>query len=142
MLTAAFGSLADQIFPDGLVAETLQTLALLFPQNDSKTRRWVKERGLEHSLDPSLVRCGNVWSRDRRFENFEFWHDRLVMLTQAFDDSSPRRLSQWWADRRNPIQWSTFWVAILVFVTTVFFGLIQSVEGALQVYLSWKSSPS
>jgi hypothetical protein len=29
-------------------------------------------------------------------------------------------------------------VAILVFVITVFFGLVQSVEGALQVYLSWR----
>ena len=37
------------------------------------------------------------------------------------------------------MQWYTFWVAILVFVMTVFFGFVQSVEGALQVYLSWKA---
>jgi hypothetical protein len=132
-------SLADQIFPDDLINETLRTLTLLFPQNDRKTRRWLSKQISEHSLDPSILRCGNAWAQDRRFENFYFWHDRLVILKQNFDDASPRKLSQWWGDRRNSAQWYTFWVAILVFVTTVFFGLVQSIEGALQVYLSWKS---
>ena len=132
-------SLADQIFPDGFVDETLRTLALLFPQNHQKTRRWLKKQIVGHSLDPSLARCGNLWSQDRRFEKFHFWHDRLVMLKQVFDDSSPRKLSQWWGDRRNPPQWYTFWVAVLVFVTTVFFGLVQSIAGVLQVWLSWRA---
>ncbi|KAK4448503.1 hypothetical protein QBC34DRAFT_381068 [Podospora aff. communis PSN243] len=131
--------LSDQIFPDDLISETLRTLTLLFPQNDRKTRRWLSKQISEHSLDPSISRCGNAWAQDRRFENFYFWHDRLVILKQNFDDASPRKLSQWWGDRRNSAQWYTFWVAILVFVTTVFFGLVQSIEGALQVYLSWKS---
>ncbi|KAK1829541.1 hypothetical protein QBC39DRAFT_356376 [Podospora conica] len=132
--------LANPVFPDGLIQETLQTLALLLPQNKRKMRRWVRSQVAEHSLDPSLAWCGRTWSRDRRFEKFEFWHDRLVILKQAFDESSPRRLSQWWADRRNPIQWSTFWVAILVFATTVFFGLVQSIEGGIQVHLALKAT--
>ena len=32
----------------------------------------------------------------------------------------------------------TFWVAVLVLVLTIFFGLVQSIEGALQVYASFK----
>lgn len=62
-----------------------------------------------------------------------------MILKQAFDESGPRGLRQWWSDRRNSVQWYTFWVAVLVFAMTLFFGLVQSIEGALQVYLSWKA---
>ena len=37
-----------------------------------------------------------------------------------------------------PINRYTFWVAVLVLVLTIFFGLVQSIEGALQVYASFK----
>lgn len=132
-------SFTNPIFPDSFVEETLRTLALLFPQNDRKSRHWLLGQISAHGLDPSITRCGNIPAQNRRFEHFSFWHDRLIMLKQAFDESSPRGLRQWWNDRRNPVQWYTFWVAILVFVMTVLFGLVQSVEGALQVYLSWKA---
>jgi hypothetical protein len=45
-------------------------------------------------------------------------------------------LYQWWYDRRRRVQWYTFWVAALVLFLTVFFGLIQCVEGGLQ---AWKA---
>lgn len=61
-----------------------------------------------------------------------------MILKQGFDDSQPRVLSQWWYDKRNAVQFYTFWVAILVFVVTMLFGLIQSIEGALQVYLAYE----
>jgi hypothetical protein len=75
-------------------------------------------------------------SEDHRPTNREFiyWHDRLVVLKQVFDEATPRTLLQWWYDRRNGVQWYTFWVAIVVLALTLFFGLVQSVEGALQVY--------
>jgi len=132
---AAAGSSAG-IFPDGLLDETLRTLALLFPQSDSRTRRWID--GVK-DIDSTVTRCGTLRAQDRRFEKFSTWHDRLVILKQAFDDAKPRSISQWWWDRRNGVQWYTFWVAILVFVLTVFFGTVQSIEGALQVYLSFKA---
>ncbi|KAK4451042.1 hypothetical protein QBC34DRAFT_484224 [Podospora aff. communis PSN243] len=132
-------SLQHPLFPTPFLTETLRTLALLFPQNsDRKSRRWLHGQIAEHNLDPVLARCGNLRAQTRRFEQFSFWRDRLVILKQAFDESSPRGLTQWWNDRRNSVQWYTFWVAILVFVMTVFFGLVQSIEGALQVYISWK----
>ncbi|KAK1832313.1 hypothetical protein QBC39DRAFT_349211 [Podospora conica] len=127
------------LFPDSFLDETLRTLALLFPQNDNPSRRWLRAQVTEHSLDPHIERCGNLRAQNRRFEHFSFWHDRLIILKQAFDESSPRGLRQWWNDRRNSVQWYTFWVAILVFIMTMFFGVVQSLEGALQVYLSWKA---
>ncbi|KAK0716069.1 hypothetical protein B0H67DRAFT_582339 [Lasiosphaeris hirsuta] len=127
------------LFPDSFIDETIRTLSLLIPQDDRRCRRWLVSQIAEHNLDPQIARCGFLRARNRRLEHFSFWHDRLVVLKQAFDESSPRGLRQWWNDRRNSVQWYTFWVAILVFVMTVFFGLVQSVEGALQVYLSWKA---
>lgn len=62
-----------------------------------------------------------------------------MVLRQALDEARPRTLAQWWHDRRNGVQWYTFWVAILVFLVTIFFGLVQSLEGALQVWLSWRA---
>lgn len=36
--------------------------------------------------------------------------------------------------RRDGVQWYTFWTAIVVLILTVFLRLVQSVEGAIQVY--------
>lgn len=88
-------------------------------------------------LDKNLIKCGTLDVRSRQIEQFEFWRDRLVILKQAHDDATPRTLPQWWHDRRNGVQWYTFWVAILVLVLTVVFGLIQCIEGGLQVYKAY-----
>ncbi|KAL7937294.1 hypothetical protein V8C35DRAFT_292122 [Trichoderma chlorosporum] len=132
-------SLDNNPFPSSFIQETLDTLALLFPSSDNETSKWLKSLEV---IDPRLSKCGSLLTRERRFENFNYWHDQLVILKQAFDESSPRNISQWWFDRRNGVQWYTFWIAILVFVVTIFFGIVQSVEGALQVYLSYKSMQS
>ncbi|UKZ54559.1 hypothetical protein TrVGV298_008368 [Trichoderma virens] len=132
-------SLDKSPFPDSFLQETLDTLALLFPSSDNETTNWLKSLT---KIDPRLARCGSLRTRERRLENFNYWHDQLVILKQAFDESSPRNISQWWFDRRNGVQWYTFWIAILVFVVTIFFGIVQSIEGALQVYLSYKSIQS
>lgn len=70
-------------------------------------------------------------------KGFEFWHDRLVILKQAFDEANPRSMQQLWIDRRQMAQWAYFWYAIILVVgVTVFFGVLQSVVGILQV---WKA---
>jgi len=85
-------------------------------------------------LDPYLTEVGHLDADQRQIENFAHWHDRLVVLKQVFNEARPSTLQQWWNDRRNGVQWYTFWVAVLVLLLAVFFGLVQSVEGALQVY--------
>ncbi|KAK6825973.1 hypothetical protein PG987_013467 [Apiospora arundinis] len=138
----------DAIFPDGLVNETLRTLALLFPEAQFGRRqhrcpgsRWFHQKCLREGsgrvLDARLARCGNLQMEERQIEHFTYWRDRLVILKQAYDDATPRALSQWWHDRRNGVQWYTFWVAILVLVLTTFLGLVQCVESALQVYKAY-----
>jgi hypothetical protein len=121
--------------PEGLVTETLQTLSLLFDSpHGSGASRWWRGYSDSYQLESHLTICGPLRLDERQFERFRFWHDRLVILKQAFDQSRPSTISQWWYDRRNGVQWYTFWVAILVLCLTIFFGLIQSIEGALQVY--------
>jgi len=143
-------SFASGLFPEGLAEETLRSLAILFPTVDmntssSSSTKWldVTGEGVGMGTELGIVikelsKLGNPRAHDRRFERFEFWHDRLVILKQAFDEAGPRGWTQWWKDRRNSVQWYTFWVAIWVFVTAVVFGIVQSVEGGLQVYLTWK----
>ncbi|CEJ86332.1 hypothetical protein VHEMI04077 [[Torrubiella] hemipterigena] len=126
----------DSLFADGFVYETIQTLALLFPQNtwyrDSKA--WY-HKYLEPTVtdaDPGVLSCGPLTMTS--LDSYRFWHDRLSRLQQIFDQAKPRTLSQWWNDRREGTQWYALWVAVGL---TVFFGLVQSIEGALQVYKAY-----
>ncbi|KAE8441857.1 hypothetical protein EG329_004212 [Mollisiaceae sp. DMI_Dod_QoI] len=124
----------SSLFPPGLIDETIQTLKLLFPGTDRETRKWFRRVSTQHGLDKKVLKCGRLRAEDRRIENFHFWHDRLVILKQIFDEAEPDTLSQWWYDRRKRVQWYTFWVAAWVLALTILFGLTQCVEGALQVY--------
>jgi hypothetical protein len=134
--------LISQLFPLGLIEETLRTIALLFPQDDGQTEKWFRKLQNSRDVDKLLLRCGSLRLDDRQIEKFHFWHDRLVILKQAFDESRPAKLSQWWIDRRNGVQWYTFWVAVVVLILTIFFGLVQSIEGALQVYKAFNPTPA
>ncbi|KAL2833321.1 hypothetical protein BDW59DRAFT_180084 [Aspergillus cavernicola] len=118
-------------FPDGLVDETLATLSLLFPQGDRNTEKWYNKQESPDELDHEVQECG---SPQRRIDKYNYWHDRLVILKEAFDETRPSTLSQWWNDRREGTQWYTLWVAILL---TLLFGLIQSIVGALQLYKTY-----
>jgi hypothetical protein len=89
-------------------------------------------------IDAQLIKCGRLTPDDRQIQRFVYWHERLGILKEIFDDTKPRTISQFWYDRRNGVQWYTFWVAVLVLILTVFFGVIQSIEGALQAYKAYR----
>jgi hypothetical protein len=48
--------------------------------------------------------------------DFDFWRARLVTLYGAFQ-APPAGIHQTWHDRRNPMQWWTFWPAALTIAT-------------------------
>ncbi|KAK4198777.1 hypothetical protein QBC40DRAFT_283234 [Triangularia verruculosa] len=143
------------VYPTGLVRETLMTLALLFPQSEfasitgrCKARHktaWLRKIRLGYedsgqhptSLDPRLTLCGTLQAQDRQIERFHFWRDRLVILKQTYDDATPGSLQQWWHDRRNGVQWYTFWVAVLVLLVTTSLSLLQTVAAVLQAYKAY-----
>lgn len=132
----------ESLLPAGVAHETLQTLALLFPSGDSTTKKWFFKLSGAADLDGHVISCGRLRTDHRQVEKFVFWRDRLVTLKQVFDETQPKTISQWWHDRRNGVQWYTFWVAVVVLMLTIVFGFIQSVEGALQVYTAFKSLSS
>jgi len=74
---------------------------------------------------------------DRRADTFKFWRDELIILKGKFDKPRHSSIVNLWYDRRNKVQWYTFWIAVFILCLTVFFGLIQSIEGALQVYKAY-----
>jgi hypothetical protein len=124
--------------------ETIDTLALLFPTSNA-TEKWyrkVAKAEMHVVLDMEAIKRGQSRLEKRHIKHFKFWHDRLVMLKQEFDRSRPATISQFWIDRRNGVQWWTFWVAVLVIFLTVFFGVIQSILSALQVYKAYHPSPA
>lgn len=133
------------LLPPEFIDETLRTLALLFPEYNNESKKWFQNAQTEQAkkkkppLDSLARENGQLKVEERQIDNFEYWHDRLVILKQAFDEAEPKNMKQWWHDRRKRVQWYTFWVAIMVLMLTVFFGLVQSVEGALQVYMAFKS---
>lgn len=126
--------------------ETVRTLALLLPEHDRNVERWFHSHALKLAkrgrlpLDPLARECGQLKAEVRQIDHFQYWHDRLVILKQVFDEAEPKNIKQWWRDRRKRVQWYTFWVAALVLALTIGFGLIQCIEGALQVWLAFKAS--
>ncbi|KAH7156050.1 hypothetical protein EDB81DRAFT_645679, partial [Dactylonectria macrodidyma] len=132
------------LLPTGLAEETLRTLALLFPQSITQGARGSKTTKLSWfrrprdraacTVDERLGRCGNLHAEARELKNFKFWRDRIVILKQVYDEASPRTLSQFWYDRRNGVQWYTFWAALLVLFFTVVFGVLQCVEGGYEAW--------
>jgi hypothetical protein len=116
----------------------MSTLALLLPSNDSRSRRWFRKKQATFDLDSQAGLCGSLPARSRQIKKFKYWRDRIIILKQAFDDSEPNTVLQWWHDDRKKVQWYTFWVAALVLLLTVIFGVIQSVSGIIQAWASVK----
>jgi hypothetical protein len=131
----------SEIYPPGFIDETLSTLALLLPQYDNASNIWFERQSQKESLDANATKCGHPSAEGRQIGNFHYWRDRLVILKQVFDEAEPRGIKQWWRDRRKPVQWYNFWLAVaLIAGLTFFFGLVQSIEGGIQVWKAYHPS--
>jgi hypothetical protein len=133
------------IFPDGFVQETLDTLRLLFPSNDAKTKRWLEDECRstddEQKIDLGIRTVGFFKAGDsssRSLQHFQYWGDRLESLHQAAESRTRKRwdVIRTLRNRKDP-NWVAAWAAIIAIFLTVFFGLVQSIEGAIQVYKAW-----
>ena len=97
-----------------LLKETITTLNLLFPHWDSATQLMLLEhkRTFHHALPIDGPRRLSL-------QEFHYWRDRLLELYEEVYLAPPTSWRQAWADRRNPLQWYTFWIAIIVFILSV-----------------------
>ena len=129
------------LLPKLLVDETMRSISLLIPPVLGKPNPWFQQqrKGKKYLIDAQAGVCDRLNSSERQIEKFVYWRDRLVLLKRTFDDAEPRNISQLWWDDRKKTQWFTFWVAVLVFIMTVFFGVVQSVAAIVQAWASVKS---
>jgi hypothetical protein len=109
----------------------------LFSKYDKASCKWYRKQVEKCGLDPRAITWAHLTTEERQIENFVFWHDRLGILKQVFDEAEPSSIAQWWCDRRRRVQWYTFWVAAIVLTLTIVFGLIQCIEGGFQVYKAY-----
>jgi hypothetical protein len=129
------------MYPPHFIDETLRTLKLLFPRYNPATKKWYQKVVAEsaYGLDNRLIWIGKINAEERQIDNFSYWHDRLVILKEIFDEALPDTLSQFWHDRRNRPLWYAFWVALgalILAILTIVLAVVQCVEGGLQVFLA------
>ncbi len=125
--------------PQDLIDETWRTLGLLIPSSEPHSRQWFRKKQERLHLDPRAGSYSSYSATARHIDKFSLWRDRLVVLKQIFDDSEPHTLTHWWYDDRKRVQWYTFWIAALVLVLTIVFGLIQSTAAIVQGWASVKA---
>lgn len=124
----------ESLLPYGLADETLTTLALLFPcSSRSAVPSWLRNcvaSDAEHDKFLHAIRTSPLEPHERDIRHFYYWHDRIVVLKQAFDEApgthSPAQL---WHDRSDTRQWYTLW-------SVLFFGLFSFCLGVVQVVLA------
>jgi hypothetical protein len=131
---------SSNLYEDEFIDETLRTLALLLPDSDKRIKKWFLKKSFKCYLDPTAQKCGSLNAEQRQINKFKYWRLRLSILKTVFDESEPKSITQWWNDRRRGERWFTFWIAASVVLLTIFFGVVQSIEGAMQVYKAYHPS--
>ncbi|KAF2117069.1 hypothetical protein BDV96DRAFT_571493 [Lophiotrema nucula] len=128
--------------PPGLAVETLQTLVLLFPDSEKDTRKFCREEGIIGRMHHWIGEENFLGNELLNLNHYKYWQNRLAYLKEAFDHSSSGTVKWLWRDKRNPDRWFNSWIAIAAVALIVFFGLVQSIEGAIQVYEAYHPTPS
>ncbi|KAF2259243.1 hypothetical protein CC78DRAFT_475942 [Lojkania enalia] len=84
------------------------------------TCRGVKESPLEESAYSSQ-------------DDFPLFGQRLAKLQEFTYRQQPSRLRDLWRDRRNPLQWYTFWAVLVVGGLSILLGLLQLLVSVAQL---------
>ncbi|KAI1199806.1 hypothetical protein F5X97DRAFT_341359 [Nemania serpens] len=129
---------AETPIPIGILEEALDTINLLFPSDQKRTRKFLKNK------DKTFHRLGYCGRERRmRLSDYGHWGKQIGMLRDVLDDP-PKGYHQLVLDKehRNFLNWATFWIAFLVALLTVIsiaFGIVGVVYGILSYAISVKS---
>ena len=121
------------VLPLELLEETIDTLNLLFPFGLMETRAIL---GREGQPFYGLGNCGREMQYD--MDKYQYWGKRLKDICNLFDEP-PRHWRQLLSDRRNMMDWATFWIGLLVLVLTIVsivFGTVSTVYAIKQYELA------
>ncbi|KAH0556662.1 hypothetical protein GP486_005534 [Trichoglossum hirsutum] len=69
-------------------------------------------------------------------DDFTFFGPRLLTLQRYNMRQQPSKMKDLWRDRRNPLQWYTFWAVLWIGGATLVLGLLQLLVGIAQTYLA------
>ena len=108
------------------------SIRLFFPVEGVSTRRRTRRIEQKHEVDLEVGLRDELL--ERRLENYPYFGDKLRVIWRNYDRSEPRRLKQWWFDRRRKYQWVGLVVAIVSFVVTAIFTIISAVTGIVDVW--------
>ncbi|KAI0444255.1 hypothetical protein F4803DRAFT_511949 [Xylaria telfairii] len=118
--------------PGDYVNETLATIDLLIPITNPSCNIWLSREislaNIDHDISFRNTPVANI-------SKYKYWQERLKIMNETFERARPRNLSQWVYDTRDMERWWGFWLVVIGIALTVFFGLVQSITGILQVTL-------
>lgn len=67
-------------------------------------------------------------------DDFPYFGQRLILLQRYNMRQQPSRVKDIWRDRRNPLQWYTFWTVLWVGGAGILLAILQLVVGLVQLY--------
>jgi len=105
---------------------------LLFPDGDPRTSKLLRR------LDQGYLSEFQIPPERVYLSDFYYWQDRLAEICFEYH-SPPSTWRQIWTDRRNRLQWYTFWLAVAIFIMTTIFGFISTVASCLQAKYSYEA---
>jgi hypothetical protein len=141
-----------EVIPTCITTELIQSLNLLFPYGDLRTQKFLKRPSLLPFSQAITTQLPFTNKRDHqsflseepmldpgRMYLCEFYHfrDRIAEIAYEFS-SPPPNIKQLWTDRRNALQWWTFWFAFAIFCFTVAFGAVTVLLAGLQTRYAYE----
>jgi hypothetical protein len=126
------------LIPVNIIDEAIATLDYLFP-HDKATREFLQKEEKRHQVPINVLSLYPPTHRTTiRLKDFNYYHDR--MMDVAYEYTNPP--TSWrlvWKDRRNPVQFWTFWLGLGIFVFTILFGILASAYAGLQYKVAIQS---
>ena len=110
-----------------LIQETIWSLNLLFPPNEKETDKFLKKQGRDFHEHPPFDHSADLMDLTK----YDYWHNRLSQLRHIFD-AKPPHFRAALVDRRDTLQLYTLWIAVIIFLLTIVFGMISSVTSIIQ----------
>ncbi|KAI0459488.1 hypothetical protein F5B21DRAFT_524973 [Xylaria acuta] len=112
--------------PKQVIEETIKSLDYLFPAYEERTTAYLEK------IDINLDDENDLRGLRPALKEFAFYNARLIDIAYEFLNP-PRDWRSIWKDKRNPMQFWTFWLGLLIFVITVILGVVASVLAGLQL---------
>ncbi|KAK2595620.1 hypothetical protein QQS21_006667 [Conoideocrella luteorostrata] len=145
-----FQSTATNDEPESKPSETTDPLLLkcTLPIKKPGSRSFSLYRGGDQTTSfPSEIFPSSVLDLDGRVqdadsysarEEFPIFGQRLLALQSYNLRQQPSKVTDFWRDRRNPLQWYTFWAVIWIGGASILVGLLQLFAAIIQTVATFK----